>query len=422
MRKRGLYTRLFGNATLGRLRVWRVGARAFIRSAEIGKPMSKAASRFIDAARWIAALMVALHHTHNVFVNQADIMKAEHWPPVYVWWFLTAYTFAHGAVVVFFVLSGFLVGGAAVERARAGKPYLRRFLIDRTTRIYIVLVPALALTFVLDALGRRFFGGLGVYELPLYDATNKSEYLLTTILGLQGIWFPTFGTNSALWSLGMEYWYYVICGLALLPLSAAYAAHERRAGAALAAAIFLALAVAPSYFLFGSTLWALGALARIAPRPLMRSRWLALFLWVAAIVAIRLLSRGAIIEDHPRKELLDAVNAVLFANILLTLRFDASEGFGWCRANFHAALSHFAYSLYAMHWPVLMWMQGLALVIFGAGWTRLLATPLHYAVALVALAIILASARLFASVTEAHTDALRARVSRALPGDTARIA
>ena len=66
--------------------------------------MSNAVSRFIDAMRWLAALMVALHHANNMFINQADLMKAEHWPPVYAWWFITAYTFAHGAVVVFFVV------------------------------------------------------------------------------------------------------------------------------------------------------------------------------------------------------------------------------------------------------------------------------------------------------------------------------
>ena len=379
--------------------------------------MSNAVSRFIDAVRWLAALIVALHHANNIFINQADMMKAEHWPPVYVWWFLTAYTFAHGAVVVFFVLSGFLVGGGAVERARGGKPYLRRFLIDRTSRIYIVLLPALALTFVLDNAGARLFAGLGVYEHPVYQAAMKTEYLWPTILGLQGIWFSTYGTNGAMWSLGMEFWYYVVCGLVLLPLSAAYSAGQRWAGAALAVAIFAALAASPSYFLFGASLWALGALTRLAPKPLMRSRWLALGLWVAAVVAIRLLSRGAIIEDHPRKEILDSVNALLFANILLTLRFDTGAGFAWCAAAYHRALSNFSFSLYAMHWPVLVWTQCAALAFFGAGWNLKLATPVHYAVAIAALAFVTGCAWAFSRVTEARTDVLRLWLARVLPGN-----
>ncbi len=66
-------------------------------------------------------------------------------------------------VVVFFVLSGFLVGGAVIERARGGKAFMRNYLIDRTSRIYVVLVPTILLMFFFVALGRSLFGGLGVY-------------------------------------------------------------------------------------------------------------------------------------------------------------------------------------------------------------------------------------------------------------------
>ena len=114
-------------------------------------------------------------------------MSAPHAPPVYVWWFLTAYTFAHGAVVVFFVLSGFLVGGAVIERARAGKAYLRTYLIDRTSRIYVVLLPTLALCAILDHAGRQIFAGLGVYEQSFYVGAFQPIYLLGSLVNMQGI-------------------------------------------------------------------------------------------------------------------------------------------------------------------------------------------------------------------------------------------
>ncbi|HQV19270.1 MAG TPA: PLP-dependent transferase, partial [Gordonia sp. (in: high G+C Gram-positive bacteria)] len=69
----------------------------------------------------------------------------------------------------------------------------------------------------------------------------------------------------------------------------------------------------------------------------------------------------------------------------LTLRFDTGEGFSWCRARYHAAFSNFAYSLYATHWPILMWLQAAAAIAFGVGWNQRLATPRHYFVALGAL-------------------------------------
>ena len=395
------------------------GARGYKAGRKTGNSMSQAVSRFIDAVRWIAALIVALHHCNNVFVNQADIMKAEHDAPVYVWWFATSYTFAHGAVVVFFVLSGFLVGGAAVNRARAGKAYLRNYLIDRSARIYIVLVPALALSVFLDLVGQRVFAGLGVYEHPVYQAALKLEYIPATLVSLQAIWFPTFGTNAALWSLGMEFWYYVICGLIVAPLCAAYATSARWTAFAIAVVLFITLSLPGSYFLFGGAIWALGALVRIAPRPLMRSKWLALVIWAVAVTIMRLVTRGAIIEAHPLKEIVDSVNALLFANILLTLRFDEGEGFSWCRAKYHAAFSHFAYSLYSIHWPILMWLQAAAAIAFGIGWSQRLATPLHYFVALGALAVVFGLAYVFSRLTEARTDRLRTWLRRKIPGGAA---
>lgn len=378
--------------------------------------MTDALSRFINTARWMAALFVVLHHAHTAFVSQADIMTAPHWPTTYAWWFLTAYPFAHGAVVVFFVLSGFLVGGAVVERARAAKPYLRTYLIDRTGRIYVVLLPTLVLCFVLDMTGRSLFAGLDVYDHAFYRDSFKPEYLLATLVSLQGIWFPTFGTDIALWSLGMEYWYYIVCGLILLPLSSAYGAVARWIGFALGVAIFLALSASPTYFLFGACIWGLGALVRLAPRPLIRSKWLALMVWLVAISILRLVTRGAIVDDHPRKEIIDAINALLFANILLTLRFDEGAGFAWCRAKFHETLADFSYTLYATHMPILVWCWAIAAALFGAQWRAELATPLHYVWTVGSILLAMLCAFAMAQVTEARTGAVRGWLRRTLPG------
>ncbi len=109
--------------------------------------MSKSVSQFIDAARWIAALAVLIGHA-GVLINISDIMVAPHEPGVYVWWFLA--TFWHQAVVVFFVISGFLVGGRVLRGLRRPDRFLGDYMIDRFSRIYIVLVPVLALGFMIE--------------------------------------------------------------------------------------------------------------------------------------------------------------------------------------------------------------------------------------------------------------------------------
>ena len=118
-------------------------------------------SQFIEASRWLGALVVLAVHTNNMFTNQADIMSAPHGPLAYVWWFYSAFELGHQAVLAFFVMSGYLVGGAVLAHMRKNQGFLREYFIHRVSRIYLVVGPAVALTLVLDSLGRWLFASSG---------------------------------------------------------------------------------------------------------------------------------------------------------------------------------------------------------------------------------------------------------------------
>ncbi len=92
-------------------------------------------SGFIDSARGLAALFVMASH-----VGIAAFFAFPDGPDGHggVWLaptveFLQAT--AHHSVVIFFVLSGFLVGGSALARAERGERLLGGYLVDRTVRI-----------------------------------------------------------------------------------------------------------------------------------------------------------------------------------------------------------------------------------------------------------------------------------------------
>jgi len=53
---------------------------------------------------------------------------------------------ANEAVTVFFVLSGYLVGGKLIEVGINGKLAVRNYCIDRSVRIYLPIIPAVVLT------------------------------------------------------------------------------------------------------------------------------------------------------------------------------------------------------------------------------------------------------------------------------------
>ena len=369
--------------------------------------MTPAASRFIDTIRWLAALLVVLFHAGNVFVNLADIMKAPHGPLVYVWWFATPFAFAHEGLVMFFVFSGVLVGGAVVQRMRKPQTFFRRYLIDRMARIYIVLIPVLLIGFCVDMGGKWLFAGHSVYESPIFAGHFEPWLLLPTLASLQGIWFIPFGTNEPLWSLGMECWYYVVFPLLLLPLAAGYGRATRVAGCLAGIAIFAIMAASGSYFAFGFFPWVVGAAARLAPRPLVRSKYAALFLWVAVSVVIRLAMPGSKLDEFPTKAFTDGLNALMMANIIVTLRFDRGEGFRFCMSHLHKRMADFSYSVYALHLPLLVFAWAATDALIRPGWHAELARPEHYAMAIGCTLAVIVLAYGLSRVTEAKTDILR---------------
>ncbi len=171
---------------------------------------------YLDLARFIAAFMVVLSHLRGfVFVdfNQFDHSSLA-WSAFY---FATG--FGHQAVMIFFVLSGFLVGGAVVSRAAEARWSWTDYAILRMTRLWTVLVPALVLTALWDQIGMALTGS------PFYAGTMGAVYnsggsldplrygaaaFFGNLAFLQTIAVPSFGTNGPLWSLANEFWYYLL--------------------------------------------------------------------------------------------------------------------------------------------------------------------------------------------------------------------
>ena len=67
----------------------------------------------------------------------------------------------HQWVIVFFVLSGYLVGGSVLRSVRTGSWSWRAYLLARLSRLYVVLLPALLLGGALDWLGMHMAGDRG---------------------------------------------------------------------------------------------------------------------------------------------------------------------------------------------------------------------------------------------------------------------
>ncbi|MGA8170701.1 MAG: acyltransferase family protein [Methylocystis sp.] len=374
--------------------------------------MNKAVSNFLALARWVAAAAVLMGHAGQL-IQISDIMVAPHGPGVYLWWFLAA--FSHQAVVVFFVISGFLVGGGVLGALNKRAFLLGRYLIDRFSRIYIVMAPALVYGFVVDFIGRRIFPHSGIYDAPFFDGIFNPINILWTLLQQQHLWASQAGTNGPLWSLACEMWYYITFPLLLLPWCAAYSKGFRLAAFVCGAAGVVAMSIPEGFFLLGYGVWVLGALIRLAPRPLIKSAGLSLCVFLATSAAMRLGARGPLVAAHPVvSTLADIAVAGTFANLLLTLRFVAEGGLFDRLSPVHWKLSDFSYSLYATHAPFVFFVWAGAGSLLGRDWYKQLPTPLHWTLAFALMLCAIVIAYVFSRFTEARTGRLRDLLRHAL--------
>lgn len=365
-------------------------------------------SQLIEALRWLGALAVVGLHATNLFINQADVMSASHAAPVYVWWFLTGFESGHQAVVGFFVISGYLVGGAVLSRLSAPDRFLKDYYINRLSRVYSVLIPTLILTFILDFFGRTFFTSSAFYDAAMFKGHFSIGLFFTTLLNLQGIYYDYFGTDGPLWSLACEFWYYITFPLLLLPFAKAYGLKSRISGFISGITIFIFLILPQSWFGFGYVLWAVGAFATKLPRPVIQSRAISLALLVVVLVLIRLFVRGPLLEALPWiSHVADLLAAVSFANCLVSFRDANQDGFFILRTSLHQVFADFSFSLYAVHMPILVFLRAGSDHFLSQAWVMQLAQLNNYLLASSVILITIFCAYKFSRLTEAKTSNLR---------------
>ena len=182
---------------------------------------------FLDFSRWAAAAIVLISHLRNpLFISYGSINPEDLNIVIQGWYFITGW--AGEAVIIFFVLSGLLVGASGFEKINSGTFSTSNYLIDRFSRLYVAFFPALIVSFFLDYLGSTFFSDVGFWDHshPMINEKIDSapfEAKLTIVnfaanfFMLQHFFFDTLGSNSPLWTISAEFWFYIVfSGFALL--------------------------------------------------------------------------------------------------------------------------------------------------------------------------------------------------------------
>lgn len=164
---------------------------------------------YMDAMRAIFALAVAFAHLWALLIR--DYQPTSNLL-VQVCYFAAG--FGHQAVILFFVLSGYWITRSVVRNEARGWSW-RSYLIDRLSRLLIVLVPILVLGGILDAVGvfvlqsPTHLDQTGAYVMRKDVAADLSPLVLLGNLAFLQFIVPAYGSNGPLWSLSYEFWFYI---------------------------------------------------------------------------------------------------------------------------------------------------------------------------------------------------------------------
>lgn len=189
--------------------------------------MNKPFSIYLDLVRFLAACLVYMYHS-----NQRWLIDD----------FLPVSNYGHSSVIVFFVLSGFVI--AYITDVKEDK--FSAYAASRLSRIYSVALPAVILTLLLDAVGRHLNPVAYSYPFDNFLLRAAASFFL-----LNEVWFVsiTSFSNVPYWSICYEAWYYI--GFALIVFL------PKRFG--FVAVVSLVIILGPKIVLL-APIWALGVI------------------------------------------------------------------------------------------------------------------------------------------------------------------
>jgi peptidoglycan/LPS O-acetylase OafA/YrhL len=343
--------------------------------------MNKQFSRYLDLLRIVAALLVLFAHLTDPTITDGAIKGPNQ--------------IGYSAVMVFFVLSGYVISYVAVEREFT----LSEFVISRIARVYSVVIPALALTVLVDLLFLYVRPLANANELiadiPLYQYAKFPKYIVMDLLFGNQLWGlrATAFTNGAYWSMCLEVYFYILFA----------AAFYLRGGWRITCLLITLLVIGPwallrfHLWLFGCAVYWLHRNRKISvagARLLFLVTIALMIFYLATDFNLRIDDRldlwtsGWVGNSFLRRFVGDTLTGLTIALNIFAARYAALDfgRFGW----WFTYLASFTFSLYLMHTPLLRFWSGY--------W---------HPGPFLTVAAVLASVWLLGQLTEKHKDHLR---------------
>ncbi|HTC63529.1 MAG TPA: acyltransferase [Candidatus Saccharimonadales bacterium] len=321
--------------------------------------LAKRTSVHLDAIRGVSALAVMLYHLRGLFFVDFPYIANK---SLFISGLYAVTGYGHQAVMIFFVLSGYFIGTSVMEAVGAQRWYWRTYLVSRFTRLQLVLFPALVLGGLWDRIGMRipqatpiYFGALYKFYVPSVALRSAFPIFLGNLFFLQSIVSPVFGSNTPLWSLSYEFWYYILFPVIVLTTARWVGLSSKVLYAAFA--LLLLWFIGPQtafYFL----IWLGGALlGRIQHSSGFKPKFFGMSLFTGLIFlgALAWLRTHRLSSDLWSDYIIAFCFALWLYALLLGSRDDVSRAYAYGARK----LAGFSYTLYLVHLPALILLRAL---------------------------------------------------------------
>lgn len=322
---------------------------------------------FLDGLRGLAAIYIVIFHAYlglyqgmTVFSQHPEL----HYPFATITsWLLLPFYYGRQIVVFFFVISGFVIHyrqAKALQDAAAVSFDIRIYFARRAWRIYPPLLFALAITFLVDRFGMS--QGFAIYTeavLPglIINPPHDLQTLVGNLLFLNTAYVPNFGSNGVLWSLMLEWWFYMLYPLLLW-------LNRRSVWQSLLVVLLLFVASLNGHWgwlilaqlVFGSLLaWWVGTLLA----DIMVGR-IKIKLWKVSLASLLLvpLAPTPFVTVPLPQAVQDTLWAFTFAGVIAALLAWQRRGGSLRPLERIAFLGDMSYTLYVTHYPIIIFLAG----------------------------------------------------------------
>jgi len=304
----------------------------------MNKPVPKItgySSLFLDGLRLFTSLLVVCFHARDQWIPSQAITPTNN-----------SIDWAHAGVIIFFVLSGFVIAYTTTANNRGPAQYSKA----RLTRLISMVIPALVLTAITEIIINTISPEL---TAEYTRGASWPRYLISSVfMNEVGTLSAAPPINGPLWSLSYEFWYYVLFGLFI------YGTSNLKSFLALV----IGCLIAGPKILLMMPIWIAGCVAfkKHIKFELPKAGWLLTFLFLACtVITIMFVPRlPQALGDKPfyfsNQFISDYIIGIFFSAALLVMPFHIPGIRVKKFADGFRSIADLTFPIYVLHHPLLI--------------------------------------------------------------------